>query len=101
MMETPQEREQRLEQLRETTKIAPRLRRAENDELSRQPDRVRQLIAEQKSWTAWAEILEDPLLLGSDRDLPRTTEARATAAAALRELVTALGVEVAADWEAN
>jgi len=97
MMETPQERERRLADQQERAKVGRRLRRVETHELARQSTRVRRLTAEQKSWTAWAEILED--FLGDESELPRTVEARTAAASALRELIAALGVEIAADWQ--
>jgi hypothetical protein len=101
--ETPEERDQRLAALKEATLVERRLRRVEASELKRQSERVQRLAAERVTWVGYADLLDTWGTFETEGMLPRTAELRLAAAAALRELVAALGVEIAADWvrEAN
>jgi hypothetical protein len=122
MNETPEERERRLAELSERTKLEQRLKRVESAELKRQSPRVQRLAAERDRWSGLAGYLEDQLtstvddledqtdldvddrptdLSVDDSVLPRTNEAMRSAAAALRELAAAIGVEISSDWVAE
>ncbi|MGH7540183.1 MAG: hypothetical protein ACRELC_04200 [Gemmatimonadota bacterium] len=98
MFETPEERAQRLDELRLETAVARRLRRAETAMLKRQPARVRLLSDQRDRCANSADMIEEPLAEVADGELPATTAARERAAAALRDLADALGNEIRFAW---
>jgi hypothetical protein len=95
--ETPEEREQRLAKLKAERALDRRIQRATAQELKRQPEVVRRIVAEQSFWAAPAHALRSELL-GSDDESPATAAARCAAADALDALVRALAIEVRSRW---
>jgi len=97
MDETPEEREQRLAEMKEERALDRLMERATAQELNRQPEVVRRMVAEQTFWAGPAEALRSDLL-GFDDEMPATAEARRAAADALDALVRALETEIRSRW---
>ena len=97
--ESPQEREQRLAELKEATAVNKRLKRARTTELKRQPEQVQRLAFLQDKLLEDSDVL-DELLPGllDDGVLPHTEEARLAAVVALRRLSAELGTEITTRW---
>jgi hypothetical protein len=96
-LQTPDEREQRIAKVKEERALDRRIKRATAQELKRQPEVVRRIVAEQSFWAAPAKALRSDLL-GFDDELPATAEARRAAADALDALVRALAIEIRSHW---
>lgn len=117
MDETPEERESRIDALRETTKIEKRLRREWNAEVKRQPEEVRRLIQWRErveGWeqaTGWYELFEgtsrpeserlyrpNAFLVDREGLNPATIEAAEATQRTLRVLADRLGDEIRLRW---